>query len=277
MAILGRYLETGAALTDSRQLARFAATLTPSTAQTFRAAVHLWSEAMIAEMEAKVTPATLGETQAAIMRLGALSKAIHIRPHRGQRAHTWLTADQVKALFDSCGEDLIGVRDRLLLALAITAGLRRGELIALRWQDIVMQPLEGELWPILNVVNGKNNKDRAIPLTLEVDRLMDAWAGRIGGRLGYVLRAVRSGHVQERAGRRVVEHAVRKHGTAIGVPQLRPHDLRRTFAQLLWERTKDLLVVSSLMGHASIDTTRRYLQLDTERKIEAIRSMAWQV
>ena len=277
MAILGRYLVTGGQLTDSRQLACFAATLTEPTKQTFRAAVHLWSEAMIAELEANVTPATLGETQAAIMRLNALPRAIRTKPHRGQRAHTWLSQDQVKALFDSCGVGVIGIRDRLLLGLLVTTGMRRGEAIALQWPHVVRQPLEGELWPILNVIDGKNNKDRAIPLTLAVDKLMDTWADRIGGRSGYVLRSVRSGHIQEKTSRGVITHAVQKHGAAIGVPQLRPHDLRRTFAQRLWEGTKDLLIVQECLGHSSPNTTKRYLQIDTERKIRAIRSMAWQI
>jgi integrase len=57
---------------------------------------------------------------------------------------------------------------------------------------------------------------------------------------------------------------VQKRGAMIGKPDLVPHDLRRTFAQLGYEAGVDVAQISVLLGHASIETTMRYLNLDLD-------------
>ena len=61
----------------------------------------------------------------------------------------------------------------------------------------------------------------------------------------------------------------------IGLPELAAHDLRRTFAQRAWEATHDLLLVRDLLGHASIATTQRYLELDQAKKRDAVSAIPW--
>ena len=68
---------------------------------------------------------------------------------------------------------------------------------------------------------------------------------------------------------------VRKHGAMIGLPELAAHDLRRTFAQRVWEDTHDLLVVRDLLGHSSIATTQRYLVQDQAKKQAAVSAIPW--
>jgi integrase len=62
---------------------------------------------------------------------------------------------------------------------------------------------------------------------------------------------------------------VRKAQLAAGITSLTPHDCRRTFATLLFEAGADLLLVQSLMGHASADTTKRYDKRQESHKREA--------
>jgi len=57
---------------------------------------------------------------------------------------------------------------------------------------------------------------------------------------------------------------VRKHGALIGQPALAPHDLRRTYAQLGYQAGVPLTQISRLLGHASLTTTQRYLNLDLD-------------
>ena len=68
---------------------------------------------------------------------------------------------------------------------------------------------------------------------------------------------------------------VRKHGAVIGLPELAAHDLRRTSAQRVWEIAHDLLLVRNLLGHASIATTQRYLELDQAKKRAAVSAIPW--
>lgn len=57
---------------------------------------------------------------------------------------------------------------------------------------------------------------------------------------------------------------VRQYSGLIGHPELDPHDLRRTYAQIGYENAVPLTQMSKLLGHSSIDTTRCYLNLNLE-------------
>ena len=57
----------------------------------------------------------------------------------------------------------------------------------------------------------------------------------------------------------------RKYGKLIAVPKLAPHDLRRTFAQTALDNGVTLDKIAKLLGHSSVNTTVRYLDLDTQR------------
>ena len=57
---------------------------------------------------------------------------------------------------------------------------------------------------------------------------------------------------------------VQKRGGEIGKPKLAPHDLRRTFAQLGYEAGVPITQISTLLGHANVETTQRYLNLELD-------------
>jgi integrase len=58
------------------------------------------------------------------------------------------------------------------------------------------------------------------------------------------------------------ESTRRKHGAAIGIPGLAPHDLRRTYAQIGYDAGVPITQIAVLLGHNSVATTQRYLDLD---------------
>jgi integrase len=57
---------------------------------------------------------------------------------------------------------------------------------------------------------------------------------------------------------------VRAHGREIGKPELAPHDLRRTYAQIGYESGVPITQIKTLLGHSSVATTQRYLNLDLD-------------
>jgi len=61
-----------------------------------------------------------------------------------------------------------------------------------------------------------------------------------------------------------VFNIVRKHGAMIGLPELDPHDLRRTYAQLGYEAGVPITQIAKLLGHASVKTTQTYLNLELD-------------
>lgn len=123
--------------------------------------------------------------------------------------------------------------------------------------------------------SGKGGKDRAIPLPPTLLASLDAWAEQIGGRRACVVRAIQGGHIKAKASRAIPTCVVQAHGEAIGLPNLVPHDLRRAAAQAWWRASHDLVLVGELLGHKSVETTRRYLFVDQAHKVEIVRAVKW--
>jgi len=66
-----------------------------------------------------------------------------------------------------------------------------------------------------------------------------------------------------------VFNIVRRHGEMMDKPELAPHDLRRTYAQLGYEAGVPITQISILLGHANVATTQRYLNLELDLETTA--------
>jgi integrase len=90
---------------------------------------------------------------------------------------------------------------------------------------------------------------------------IDAWAFPAGVTSGHVFRSVnRADHVTgEGLGEKVVWQLIKPYAEAAGVPGIAPHDLRRTCAKLCRAGGGELEQIQLLLGHASVQTTERYL------------------
>ena len=96
---------------------------------------------------------------------------------RGSKAGNWLAPAEANALLHAPdGSTLKGLRDRAILAVLLSCGLRRAELLRLRCSD--MQQRDGR-WVFLDLV-GKGNRIRTVPLPANVKVSIDRWIG--GGR-----------------------------------------------------------------------------------------------
>ncbi len=178
----------------------------------------------------------------------------------GQRVGKWLTeAEAGKLLGVPDPKTLLGVRNRAILALLVACGLRRDELVRLEVRHL---QLRDERWVLLDMA-GKGRRLRTVPVPLWVKRILDRWieAGEISE--GPLFRTLRKGGALTPTVQPISEDLVytlvQKSGAAIGHPQLTPHDLRRTCAKLCRKAGGDLEQIQLLLGHASIQTTERYL------------------
>jgi integrase len=90
---------------------------------------------------------------------------------------------------------------------------------------------------------------------------VDAWASPAGVAEGYVFRSVnRANRVTgDRLGEKVVWQLIKPYAESAGVPGIAPHDLRRTCAKLCRAGGGELEQIQLLLGHASVQTTERYL------------------
>lgn len=173
----------------------------------------------------------------------------------GVRSGNWLTSEQTqKTLFAPDVTTLQGMRDRALLAVLFGCGLRRSEACALTFGHIAQR--EGR-WVIVDLV-GKGGRVRTVPMPAWVKVAIDRWTAAAGISDGTIFRAIRRGGHIWGGGLtpKVIRQIVMRHAP---VERFSAHDARRTFAKLCRDASAPLEQIQLLLGHASIQTTERYL------------------
>jgi len=176
----------------------------------------------------------------------------------GVRTGNWLSLKQAQALLDAPDITSVkGLRDRAIIAVLLGCGLRRSEVAALTMSHI--QQRDGR-WCIVDLF-GKHGRVRTVPMPVWVKVAIDAWTVRASVTDRYVFRPVnRADQVQgEVLSEKVVWQMLRPYAEAAGVPGIAPHDCRRTAAKLRRAAGGELEQIQLLLGHASVQTTERYL------------------
>ena len=179
-------------------------------------------------------------------------------PSKGVRLGNWLSVRQAQTLLNAPDTTTPkGLRDRAVLAVLLGCGLRRSEVAALTFGHI--QQRDGR-WCIVDLV-GKHGRVRTVPMPTWVKVAIDCWTSAAGVANGHVFRTVnRGGQAQPAAlNEKVVWQLLQGYAAAAGVPGVAPHDLRRTCAKLCRAAGGELEQIQLLLGHASVQTTERYL------------------
>ena len=176
----------------------------------------------------------------------------------GVRAGNWLTLKEAQALLNA--PDITtkkGLRDRAIIAVLLGCALRRSEVAALTMNHV--QQRDGR-WCIVDLY-GKHGRVRTVPMPAWVKVAIDAWTAPAGVVDGYVFRPVIRGDQVRGAvlSEKVVWQMLRPYAKAAGVAGIAPHDCRRTAAKLCRAAGGELEQIQLLLGHASVQTTERYL------------------
>ena len=177
---------------------------------------------------------------------------------KGIRVGNWLSLPQAQALLSAPHiTTLKGLRDRAILAVLLGCGLRRSEVAALTFAHIHQR--DGR-WCIVDLI-GKHGRVRTMPMPTWVKVAIDAWTSAASVSNGFVFRPVNRADRMggERLGEKVVWQMLRVYAEAVGMRGIAPHDLRRTCAKLCRASGGRLEQIQLLLGHASIQTTERYL------------------
>src|SRR5450631_4332538 len=177
---------------------------------------------------------------------------------KGVRVGNWLSLQQAQKLLNTPDVSTKkGLRDRAMLAILLGCGLRRSEVAALTMKHI--QQRDGR-WCIVDLF-GKHGRVRTIPMPAWVKVAIDAWTEADGVAEGHVLRPINRGDQVrgERMSEKVVWQLLQPYAVAAGVPGIAPHDCRRTCAKLCRAAGGELEQIQLLLGHASVQTTERYL------------------
>ena len=225
------------------------------------------------ELESRrLAPATINLRLAAVRRLayeaadtGLLSPELAAGISRvkgvkqlGFRSGNWLSTEQSsEVLKHAWGDTMRAKRDYAMLAMLFGCGFRRSELVGLELDDIQMR--QGH-WAVVDLV-GKGGHIRTVPIPAWVKAALDQWTCAANVTEGKIFRAVaRMGKVWGRGiSQNVVWYVVKTCCERAGLEHIAPHDLRRTCAKLCHDRGGELEQIQFLLGHASVQTTERYL------------------
>jgi site-specific recombinase XerD len=176
----------------------------------------------------------------------------------GVRIGNWLTVDQSRSLLrEGSADSLRGKRDRAILALLIGCGLRRTELVGLETEDLQVRE---EHWVIADLI-GKGKHIRTVPAPAWAKRAVDDWITAAGITGGTIFRRVsRFGKIWgDSITPKAIWHVVKAAAKRASIGNLAPHDLRRTCARLCHLAGGEIEQIQFLLGHASVETTERYL------------------
>lgn len=187
-------------------------------------------------------------------------------PKTGHHLPDTLDTDQVARLLNVPVDDWYGLRDRAILELFYSSGLRLAELVNSNIEDINWD--EGSI-----KVTGKGNKQRLIPIGSLAMQALQAWQkDRQPLPVKNALENQDALFISER-GQRIsarnvqsrLRHWTRQQNLA---GKVHPHMLRHSFASHLLESSGDLRAVQELLGHADISTTQIYTHLNFQHLAE---------
>lgn len=234
----------GWARIDTQHVRTFAARshasgLKPRSIQRRLSAVRVFFNFLIRERVLKINP------------------ALDVRaPKAGRRLPHTLDADQVGRVLEVPTDDSLAVRDKALMELAYSSGLRLGEIVGLDLGDL-------DLADRTVRVLGKGAKTRVVPVGRHALTALKAWLTERLGIAQATELAVFVGRNGRRLGARAIQQRVaywaRRQGLGVKV---HPHLFRHSFATHLLESSQDLRGVQELLGHADISTTQVYTHLD---------------
>ena len=164
-----------------------------------------------------------------------------------------LDVDEAVQLVEVDTDAGLGLRDRAMLELFYSSGLRVSELCALRWNTL-------DLDNGLVTVIGKGNKQRTVPVGSHACKALSTWRAESHANGDAPVFPGRGGTpITTRA----VQARMRQLAQRQGVyKRVHPHLLRHSFASHMLESSGDLRAVQELLGHADISTTQIYTHLD---------------
>jgi integrase len=252
--ILGAYTEQHAEHLRSPETARHHAYRIGRWVEGKRASeAKAVAAAIVKDMRGHYKPATINRS------LGALKKALSLAHDLGRTPvnygadikrlpennarDTFLTLDQVQTIAQHCSEQV-----QATIWLAVLAGLRRGEILALRREDIMGDTL------LIRAGNTKTLRTRSVPIV----PALRPWLAHVP--LQITFEGVKSAWQRARV--------------KAGLPEANFHDLRHSCASLLLQVPGvTLYTVGEILGHTSTQTTKRYAHLVDDQKRKALEGL----
>ena len=165
----------------------------------------------------------------------------------------YLTLEEEYRLYNAVSKTYQYLKD--IITCALQTGMRKGEILNLKWSNIDME------YRFIELLETKSGKSRRIPISDSLYNIFNTLP--VTSEYVFINPETNKPYTDlKKSFRTVLKQA--------GIQDFRFHDLRHTFATRLAECNVDLIVIKELLGHSKIDTTMRYAHAVPKRKIEAI-------
>ncbi|AET16922.1 TPA: tyrosine recombinase XerC [Pasteurella multocida] len=172
-----------------------------------------------------------------------------------------IDAEQVQQLLNNDSKEPIDIRDRAILELLYSSGLRLSELQSLNLNSINTRVREVR-------VMGKGNKERIVPFGRYASHAIQQWL-----KVRILFNPKDEALFVSQLGNRLTHRAIQQRLEVWGIKQglsshLNPHKLRHSFATHMLEASSDLRAVQELLGHSNLSTTQIYTHLNFQHLAE---------
>lgn len=191
-------------------------------------------------------------------------------PKQAKRLPKAISVDQIERLLSAPDDtDLLGARDRAILEVLYSTGIRVSEVVGINRGD-VDDPGEAI------VIRGKGRRERLVPLGAHALKALRHYSNMLDQQLAAAGLAANGDSplfVNKHGGRlssRSVRRKVSKYLAEVGLdPEISPHTIRHSFATHLLDNGADLRSVQELLGHQSLSSTQVYTHLSRQRMRDA--------
>ncbi|HVF64528.1 MAG TPA: tyrosine recombinase XerC [Casimicrobiaceae bacterium] len=184
-------------------------------------------------------------------------------PKAQRRLPSALTVEEAAKLCTIDGDDFLATRDRAIVELAYSSGLRLGELAGLSCEALNLAERE------VSVI-GKGAKERLVPVGEAAHDALQIWLRLRADVAKHAEHALFVNRRGERLSARAIERRLALQAVRQGLDRhVHPHMLRHSFASHVLQSSGDLRAVQELLGHASIASTQVYTHLDWQHLAKA--------
>ena len=181
-----------------------------------------------------------------------------LTPKKEKRIPGVLTENEVKTLLDSIPcDNFFSLRDRVIMELLYSSGIRVNELVNLNINDVDFFNEEIK-------VTGKGNKERIVPVGSVAINFLQKYVKELKNKTNTKILFINKN--KGRLTTRAVEMIVKSYAKKAGIlKRVTPHTLRHSFATHLLDRGADLRSVQELLGHSNLSTTQIYTHLSIQK------------
>ena len=183
----------------------------------------------------------------------------------------FLTKNEMQKLLEinSAYGDILELRNRLIIEILYSTGMRVSELCSLPVKSVLFNKKEVGKYKFLTI-KGKGQKERIVPLRTAIFPLLDNYIKqKVKKQHKYLFASTgKEGHITRRTIENIIKQSAMKAG--LNPQKVSPHTIRHSFATHLLQNGLDIREIQELLGHTSIDTTSIYAKIDTSKARDVV-------